>query len=33
MPFLLWLAVLMVVYCVLAQVVKRVYIRMNGEWV
>ena len=31
--FLLWLAILMVVYCVLAQLLKRVYIRMNGEWV
>ena len=31
--FALWLAILMVVYSVLAHVLKRVYIKVNKEWV
>ena len=31
--YLLWLAALMAVYTVLAQILKRVYIRFNKEWV
>ncbi len=31
--FALWLVVLMAVYCLLAQVLKRIYIRINKEWV
>ena len=30
---MLWLAILMVVYSVLAHVLKRVYIKVNKEWV
>ncbi len=33
LPFLAWMAVLMVVYTVLAQAMKIVYIRVNKEWV
>ena len=31
--FLLWLVILMIVYMVLAQILKRIYIRLNREWV
>ena len=31
--FLAWMAALMVVYTVLAQAMKTVYIRFNKEWV
>ena len=31
--FMAWMAVLMVIYTVLAQALKVVYIRMNKEWV
>ena len=31
--FALWLVILMAVYCLLAQVLKSIYIRINKEWV
>jgi Mg2+-importing ATPase len=31
--YLLWLAGLMVVYTVLAQILKRIYMKLNHEWV
>ncbi len=31
--YLLWLAVLMLIYTVLAQIFKVIYIRRNGEWI
>ena len=31
--YMIWLAVLMVVYTVLAQILKRIYMKMNHEWV
>ena len=31
--YLLWLAGLMIVYTVLAQILKRIYMKFNHEWV
>ena len=31
--YILWLAGLMVVYTVLAQILKRIYMKFNNEWV
>ena len=33
LSFFLWIAILMAAYMLLAQLIKRVYIRLNGEWV
>ncbi|MBR5048953.1 MAG: hypothetical protein IKX74_04870, partial [Erysipelotrichaceae bacterium] len=29
----LWMALLLLVYLVLAQIIKKIYIKINGEWI